>query len=752
MKKIVSTILAFLMILSSLSTMVYAEGTEVDNAKEKNLAGMVLPVLQSYEVTDKELNWELDETTRFVVPKTEENMENSRLSEVIKLASSEFLAKEIPLQKEIKKVYAEEDKITPKDIVIEVTSDEITSKTNSLEAYKIDINEKGVKVLAASENAVLHALHTIEQLMIVNNKKLPYGVIIDYPNVAERRVHLDMGRKYISKDWIIQHIRELSYLKMNTLQLHFSENLGFRIESEVDPAIVSEEHLTKDEIREILKEAKKYGIKIIPSLDTPGHVNYILRTHPEYGQVDINGMHSTSALDVTNPKAVEYMKSLYKEYMDLFEGSTDFHLGGDEYMEFDRPPFTTNYQPVLDAYARKTLGEGYLWKDVLAKYINDLAEYVHSNGFKPRIWNDGIYYGERDYEGPQKIKMHDYIGIDFWSQMGWNWSIARLNTFIEKGHTDIYNVNASYFYYVLRPSKPNDGREQHSFDFLNQDERIYNEWTPGKFQDNTIDDNHPSIRGASLAIWNDKPDLVGEDVITEDIAKELRSLASKAWNVESNNIMPLDDFRANYKLLGNVAGFEKGSELPEVQDFDLDEKEKPKEEVLNYALLDELIEESEEYREDVENVSEEALEKFDKTLDKVLNIRNSAKNQEEIDNAYNLLKEAYNLLLNAPKIDKGKDKDEDDDKNKDKDKNIIKDKDENIIKDKDKKDTEKGNKVDNKIVDVAKGEKNTSKVLKEKEVSVQNPRTGDSTNIDLLLGVLSLSLLAYVFINKKVKE
>ena len=99
-------------------------------------------------------------------------------------------------------------------------------------------------------------------------------------------------------------------------------------------------------------------------------------------------------------------------------------------------------------------------------YINDLAEYVHNRGFTPRIWNDGVYYGENSYEGAQKIKMHDYIGIDFWSQMSWNSSIANLQTFINKGHDTIYNINASFFYYVLRNSKPTDGREHHHSKFL----------------------------------------------------------------------------------------------------------------------------------------------------------------------------------------------------------------------------------------------------------------------------------------------
>ncbi|MFR2988021.1 MAG: family 20 glycosylhydrolase, partial [Faecalibacillus sp.] len=165
--------------------------------------------------------------------------------------------------------------------------------------------------------------------------------------------------------------------------------------------IVSDQYLTKVEVREILAEAKKYGIKVIPSFDSPGHVDQILKAHPEYGQVNTSGNHYKSGLDVTNPEAIAYIRSLYDEYMDLFEGCTDFHIGGDEYMEFDRAPFTTEYKSVLNSYAVKKYGQGYIWKDVIAGYINDLAEYVHDRGFTPRIWNDGVYYGESSYEGAQ---------------------------------------------------------------------------------------------------------------------------------------------------------------------------------------------------------------------------------------------------------------------------------------------------------------------------------------------------------------
>lgn len=540
------------------------------NHSEKELSSLVVPIVQSYKIFQKNKTWIIDESTRFVILNTKEYLNNYRLKEVVELISGEFLAKQIPTNKEINKVYADSSQITPKDIVICLDKEKlIRNKSNSHEAYKIEINENGVKLTAASETAVMYGLRTMQHLFINNHNKLVYGTIVDYPDVLERRVHVDIARKYISKDWIIQHIRELSYFKMNTLQLHFSENLGFRIESDFDPLIVSKDgYLTKSEIREILEEARKYSINVIPSLDTPGHVEHILKIHPEYGQINKYNERSKVALDITNPEAINYVKNLYKEYMDLFEGCMDFHIGGDEYMEFDKSPFLTEYKKVLDDYARENLGENYTWKDTIANYINDIAAFVHENGFKPRIWNDGIYYGENDEnENRQRIKMNDYIGIDFWSQMKWNPNIGKLSTFIEKGHKDIYNVNADFFYYVLKTYKPDNGLKEHSFDYLDQDAKIYNEWTPGQFQANSIDDKSEVIKGVSLAIWCDKPDLVNEDTITKDISKELRALASKSWNTSSNKIADINKFRANCRKLGNVAAFEKGESLPKVKSF-----------------------------------------------------------------------------------------------------------------------------------------------------------------------------------------
>ena len=574
-----------------------------ENLSDLEPAAWSNPVVQSYEA-DMDHPWKLTSGSRFIIEATQENVDNERLAEVVKLVNAEFADKGIVSSDPFTMVYGMREDMTPADVLIVLdTENPICDESDSDEAYRIEIGENGAVLTAASENAVMYGLRTI-QTMMISNDNLVYGTITDYPDVAERRLHVDCARKYITKDWFIRQIREMSYMKLNTLEMHFSENLGFRIECETDPSIVSDQYLRKEEVREILAEAKKYGINVIPSFDSPGHVDQILRAHPEYGQVDRNGNHYASGLDVTNPEAVEYIKSLYREYMELFEGCTDFHIGGDEYMEFDRAPFTTQYQSVLDSYAQERWGDGYTWKDAIANYINEIAELVYEGGFTPRIFNDGVYYGENT-STPQRIQMHDYIGIDYWSQMGWNRSISTLQILRNHGFDTFYNFNSSYFYYVLRNDMPTDGRAQASFDVLNQDRNIFENWTPGQFPsashvDNTVPDDSDFIAGVSMGIWCDNPNIVTEDQITDDIADELRAMASKSWNTSSNSVVTFDEFQENYMKLGHAAAYEKGSILPdagEIQESDSmgkvtmnyvsDTGKVLKDPVVRYGMLDE---------------------------------------------------------------------------------------------------------------------------------------------------------------------
>ena len=78
--------------------------------------------------------------------------------------------------------------------------------------------------------------------------------------LKERCLMIDIGRKFYSLTDLKAIVRSMACFQFTHLQLHFSENEGFRIESQQFPEIVSEEYLTKQEIRELIAYAQNHEI------------------------------------------------------------------------------------------------------------------------------------------------------------------------------------------------------------------------------------------------------------------------------------------------------------------------------------------------------------------------------------------------------------------------------------------------------------------------------------------------------------
>jgi hexosaminidase len=278
-------------------------------------------------------------------------------------------------------------------------------------------------------------------------------------HVNERIFMLDCGRKYYSPDWIKRLILELEQGQMNTLYIHFAEDMGHRLESKQYPWLAGGDHtlcvrgsdigiaeddgkfLTQDEMREIVSFAGSHGIEIVPSLDSPGHMNYAVKKYNEHYGKDIgnyfikNGsrhivsgsstvkenaaLSASRGIDIANPEAVEFAKSLYREYGEFFKklGCKKFDIGGDELLGWGAlaDPAYPKWQNLesWDALAKeKTNREDAVAYDLFILYINEIASLMRSLGYESvRIWNDEVYpYLYQGYECiivPEVIEYHN---------------------------------------------------------------------------------------------------------------------------------------------------------------------------------------------------------------------------------------------------------------------------------------------------------------------------------------------------------
>lgn len=346
-------------------------------------------------------------------------------------------------------------------------------------------------------------------------------------------LHLDCGRKYFSKDWIIALLNEMSADGYNQLQLAFgNDGLRFLLDdmsftangttyshktvvSKVEAGNKLQNNsgdarwLTQTEMDEIIAAAKEKGIEIVPLLNLPGHANTILdiADNNTYN-AKIYGTVSQNTLDVTNDAACNFGYEIFKKYVDYFssKGCKYFNFGADEYGND-----TGDKNPHFDVLK----GTGY---ENLSTFINKLAAYIGSKNMTPRTFNDALYYnkGSWDMQTTTNTAIKT-IQCCYWSS-GWgSYPVAEASTIVSNGHAMI-NTNGAY-YYVL-------GKDDA---FTPGETKVHDagQYTAAAKFDNTAfasgTVNNPV--GSMFCIWSDFPNAETETQVAQNVRLVMRAMA-----------------------------------------------------------------------------------------------------------------------------------------------------------------------------------------------------------------------------------
>ena len=99
----------------------------------------------------------------------------------------------------------------------------------------------------------------------------------------------------------------------------------------------------------------------------------------------------------------------------------------------------------------------------------------------PRIWNDGVYYGENSVKENKQKKCMTILELTSGHKCRmWNSKYCKFTNIINKGHDTTYQYQCKLFsIIVLRNSKPTEMAENNiHLITLNADRKIYNEWSP----------------------------------------------------------------------------------------------------------------------------------------------------------------------------------------------------------------------------------------------------------------------------------
>lgn len=338
--------------------------------------------------------------------------------------------------------------------------------------------------------------------------------------------HLDCGRKYFTKDWILALINEISAAGYTHLQLaigndgmrflldDMSLTVGDKTYSSEDVAAAihagnvaydnrqsytpEKDELTESEMNAIISYAASKGITVIPLINNPGHMDAILSAATSLTGTTCSYNGSVTTINLENEDAVAFTKAFLTKYVEYFaaKGCTHFGIGADEYAN--------------DVYSTGSMGFGQLVRDgnygKFISYVNSVAALVKAAEMKPVAFNDGFYFNNNTYSGTFDTD----IVISFWTS-GWGgYQSETASRLAARGHQMI-NTNGD-FYYVLGKSDKFDSGYDYASKFSNT-----------AFMGSTV--SNPA--GATFCVWCDYPGAETEQEIAQKIRLPLRAMAQR---------------------------------------------------------------------------------------------------------------------------------------------------------------------------------------------------------------------------------
>ncbi|MCL2464857.1 MAG: beta-N-acetylhexosaminidase, partial [Micrococcales bacterium] len=243
----------------------------------------------------------------------------------------------------------------------------------------------------------------------------PTGVIEDAPSSAWRGVHLDVARHFAPPREVRRFIELAAMHHLNVVQLHLTDDQGWRFESSRYPELTRTGawrkasargyhdanidplphggFYTQDDLREIVAFAHGVGVLVVPEIDLPGHVEAALAAYPWLGTrkvpSDVRTIWgiSNDVLD-PGPDQVAFFRDVLDEVCDVFD-SPFIHVGGDEVPTtlWQRNPMIVTRAAALgflDRDGQPDVSRLHGW------FIGQLVEHLRSRGRRTVVWDEAL--------------------------------------------------------------------------------------------------------------------------------------------------------------------------------------------------------------------------------------------------------------------------------------------------------------------------------------------------------------------------
>lgn len=298
-----------------------------------------------------------------------------------------------------------------KDVVLDLT----TEPTLGEEGYRLHAGEQGVRVSAGTLTGLRWGLQTLRQLS--DNGRVPYVEIVDRPRHPWRGSLLDVARWHKTTAFLYRYVDLLAMHKLNTLHLHLTDDQGWRFEVQAYPRLTevggfrsgsSVGHLsegrtsdephggfyTQRELRDLVAYAAERGVRIMPEIDAPGHMQAAIAAYPWLGNVPKRALPvrrewgiSSHVLNVSDA-TVSFMRQVLDELVDVFPFEY-VHIGGDE---VPTDEWIDNPEALRRVEAEGLAGP----EQLLSWWSRQLAAHLARHGRRVGVWDELVETGAPD--------------------------------------------------------------------------------------------------------------------------------------------------------------------------------------------------------------------------------------------------------------------------------------------------------------------------------------------------------------------
>ncbi len=239
------------------------------------------------------------------------------------------------------------------------------------EGYELTVTPDSVVLRASSQTGMFYGVQTLLQLLPPQvfashpasgvDWRIPCVAIEDQPRFKWRGLLFDVARHFFTPDEVEGMLDAIAGQKLNTLQMHLTDDQGWRVEIKkyprltrvgawrdeagfgLDPKLSTTYradgkyggYYTKADIRKIVAYAASRHITLVPEIEMPGHASAALSAYPELScsggpyTPDAKGGVFAGVYCAGNDATFAFLENVLAEVMELFPGKY-IHIGGDE--------------------------------------------------------------------------------------------------------------------------------------------------------------------------------------------------------------------------------------------------------------------------------------------------------------------------------------------------------------------------------------------------------------------------------------